>query len=136
MGQRTNLLLQVERFGKPSEEGIYSLFRGEERSAKGHGRSGARHCRKYRIKLFRNTIRQLLGMLHEYRCLAFLKPLIKIRLQFRQRAPRLPPTPVPTWEKIILFRVYLLLNLIKHLPQLRTQIVGISIPSHRFIPSL
>ena len=33
MGQRTNLLLQVERFGKPSEEGVCSLFRGEERSA-------------------------------------------------------------------------------------------------------
>ena len=50
MGQRTNLLLQAERFGKPSEEGVYSLFRGEERSAKGHGRSGARLNRVYHLQ--------------------------------------------------------------------------------------
>ena len=50
MGQRTNLLLQVERFGKPSEEGVCSLFRGEERSANGHGRSGARLNRVYHLQ--------------------------------------------------------------------------------------
>ena len=54
-----------------------------------------RNSSKYSIKLVRDSIRELLGMLAEYRCLAFLKPLIKIRLQFRQRAPRLPLTPVP-----------------------------------------
>ena len=51
MGQRTNLLLQVERFGKPSEEGVCSLFRGEERSANGHGRSGARLRKRSRLFL-------------------------------------------------------------------------------------